>query len=72
MPRQPSPLLVLSAIMLAAGIYATLLGHRVLGRRPGLSFAYDAWHDRHGHRLRRLGPLLILAALLIALGSSGG
>ncbi len=72
MPRDPSPMLALAAMMFAGGAYATLLGHRLVGRRPGQSLAFDAWHARHGHRLRRLGPLLMLAALLIAIGSING
>lgn len=51
-------------ISLFAGVYATLLDHRKVGRRPGESFKYDQWHDLYGRMFRVVGPFLILLSLL--------
>ncbi len=42
------------------GIYATLLGFRVVGKPPGESAKYDEWHARFGKLFRVLGPFVIL------------
>ncbi len=49
-----------SAIPLLGGIYATLLGFRVVGKKPLESLEYDRWHERFGPMLRVLGPLVVL------------
>ena len=55
--------LVSGAIPVIAGVYATLLGFRVVGKPPGLSEKYDAWHNRVGVIFRVLGPLVALFGL---------
>ena len=55
--------LVNAAIPLCGGIYATLLGYRVVGTQPGTSLKSDEWHARFGLMCRIFGPLLILFGL---------
>jgi hypothetical protein len=55
--------LVDGAIPLLGGIYCTLLGFRVVGKPPGASEEYDAWHRRFGTFFRVGGPFLILFGL---------
>ena len=45
------------------GICATLLGYRVIGKRPGESRKSDQWHERHGTAFQVLGPWIILFGL---------
>jgi hypothetical protein len=52
-----------AAIPLFGGIYATLLGFRLVGKKPGVSPKFDEWHDRRGALLRGLGPFLVLFSL---------
>ena len=46
------------------GIYATLMGFRVIGKRPGESVKYDQWYERFGTTFKVLGPLLIAFGLI--------
>jgi hypothetical protein len=55
-----------AAIPFFGGIYATLLGFRVVGKKPGASPKYDEWHSRFGSLLKLLGPLLVLFGLFLA------
>lgn len=57
--------LVDGAIPFFGGIYATLLGFRVLGKKPGVSPKYDEWHRRFGGLMKILGPLLVLFGLFL-------
>lgn len=52
-----------AAIPLVAGIFATMLGARKVGRRPGEDPNSDRWHERWDRSLRILGPLLIAFAV---------
>lgn len=49
-----------STIPIAGGLYGTLLGFRVVGKKPFESLEYDRWHERFGPMFRVLGPLVIL------------
>jgi hypothetical protein len=49
-----------AAIPFFGGAYVTLLGFRVIGKRPGESAKYDVWHERYG-RLFKLGGLALIA-----------
>ena len=49
-------------LTIAIGIYFLLLGYRVIGKRPGLSPKYDAWHARSQ------GFLIFAALLMIGTG----
>lgn len=49
-----------SGIPIAGGIYAKLLGLRIVGPRPGESLKYDQWHKNFGKVYKVLGPLLVL------------
>ncbi|MGE0708653.1 MAG: hypothetical protein AB7N76_12465 [Planctomycetota bacterium] len=51
------------AIPALGGLWATLAGHRLIGKQPGADLRYDDWYERHGNKLRWLGPLLIAFAL---------
>lgn len=63
--------LVDGSIPLLGGVYATLLGHRVLGKKEGEDVKYDAWYERYGGLFKWLGPALILFGILqLALGLS--
>jgi len=59
--------LVNASIPFFGGVYATLLGFRVVGAKPGQSLKSDEWHARFGKLLKVLGPLLILFGLFSAL-----
>lgn len=57
-------LLVDGAIPIVAGLYCTLLGFRVVGKKAGESAKYDEWHARFGKALKIGGPLLIVITLV--------
>jgi hypothetical protein len=59
--------LVEIAIPFFGGLYATLLGARVIGKKPGVSPKYDEWHDRNGGRLKVVGPLLMVVGAVLGL-----
>jgi hypothetical protein len=59
--------LVNGAIPFFGGLYATLLGYRLVGKPRGVDFKYDQWHERFGSMLRILGPVLILFGLFLAI-----
>jgi len=61
--------LVNGAIPFFGGIYATLLGFRVLGKKPGANPKYDEWHNRFGGLLKVLGPFLVLFGLFLGFKS---
>jgi len=56
--------LVDGAIPIAAGVYGTLLGFRVVGRKLGESEKYDRWHARFGKMFKVGGPALILLSVV--------
>ncbi len=47
------------AIWLVVGGYSTLLGFRIVGKKPGEIAKYDAWWNKFGKHLRWAGPLAI-------------
>ncbi len=51
--------LVDGGIPLIGGIYATLIGFRVVGKPLGTSREYDQWHERFGTVLKVCGPMMI-------------
>lgn len=57
--------LVDGAVPFFAGIYATLLGFRVVGKRPGANLKYDEWHHRFGRHARLVGPCLVSYGLFL-------
>jgi hypothetical protein len=61
--------LVDALIPTLGGVYATLLGYRIVGKKPGESFDYDRWHERYGTMLRRFGPLIIVLGIFLAVKS---
>ena len=52
------------SISILGGIYAVLLGYRVLGPKPDINPKYDVWHNQWGKHLKWGGPLLIAFSLV--------
>jgi hypothetical protein len=52
--------LVEGVIPFLGGIYATLLGFRVVGPKPGVNPRTDDWHRRWGRFMRLGGPLIVV------------
>jgi len=50
-------------VPLFGGLYATLLGFRLIGPRPGVSPKYEDLYNRRGKYLKAFGPILILFGL---------
>jgi hypothetical protein len=59
--------LVEGAIPFFGGIYATLLGHRIVGKKPGEDLRYDQWHERFGPMFRILGPFMVIFGIFLAI-----
>ncbi len=59
--------LIESTFLVAMGLYATLLGQRRVGKKPGESFEVDRWHDRNRGALRFGGPIVIALGVFRAL-----
>lgn len=57
--------LIQYGILVLIGIYATLLGHRIAGPRPGKNLKYDVWFEKNGVMFRLVGPLLIGGGLIM-------
>lgn len=55
--------LVEAAIPVLGGLYATLMGFRVVGARSG-DPKYEAWHARIGRHLKWLGPAVMGSGVL--------
>jgi hypothetical protein len=51
--------LINAAIPFLAGVYALLVGFRVVGKKPGADPKFDAWHARFGLILKIVGALAI-------------
>jgi hypothetical protein len=56
--------LVDAGIPLLGGIYATLLGFRVIGKPKGEAPEVDAWHQRYASHLKILGPMVMIFGLV--------
>lgn len=52
-------------IMALGGMWAWMVGVRKVGKPPGLSPEYDAWHERFGGMLRVLGSLVMVGAFIV-------
>ena len=57
--------LVNGAIPVLGGIYATLLGYRVVGKKPGVNAKYDEWHSCYGQLLKVLVPVLVVFGMFL-------
>ena len=57
-------MLIDKGIPFAGGIYMTLLGFRIIGKKPGESDLYDNRLKMAAPILKVCGPLLIVTALL--------
>jgi hypothetical protein len=57
--------LINSGITVAIGIYATGLGYRWFGPKPGESEKHDRWHAAWGTTFKYLGPFLIATAVIL-------
>ena len=49
------------------GIWMTLLGHRLVGKRPGEDLLYDQKLDKICPKLKIIGPVLVLIGILFAI-----
>jgi hypothetical protein len=58
--------LVDGLIPLFGGVVATLLGFRVIGKKPGVDPAYDEKHRRYIQWLKIGGPLLVLFGIAMS------
>lgn len=56
--------LVELAIPLLGGLYATLMGFQIVGRKPSTDLKYLAWQQRWGRHLKWLGPLVMIFGVL--------
>lgn len=52
------------SIPLAAGIYFTLLGHRIVGKKPGIDYKYDDWIEGKTSLFKTLGPIVIIFGVI--------
>ncbi|WP_169978185.1 hypothetical protein [Tautonia rosea] len=59
--------IVEATIPIVAGVFATLLGHRVIGKTPGTDFRWDAWHQQYGMVFKVLGPFMVLFGIFLAI-----
>lgn len=59
--------LVNFGIMVAAGVYATLLGYRKIGQPPGQNQKVDDYHAKWGSVYRTVGPVLIVGGVVLGL-----
>ena len=59
-------------IMFLGGVYATLLGYRILGKKEGVDEKWDAWYAKFGHHFKWLGPSLMFCAVLLELMRHAG
>lgn len=53
------------AISLFGGLYCTLLGFRVLGKKPGQSRDRDQGYNRYGRLMKGLGPAVMIFGLFL-------
>lgn len=69
LPSDLLDLLILccSGIGFLLGIFATLLGYRLIGRKPGQVEAYDKYYARVGKHLKWIGPLIIALCSIVIL-----
>jgi hypothetical protein len=59
--------LVEGGIPFFGGVYATLLGYRLVGKKPGQDARFDERLVKYGRWLRILGPFLVLFGVFAAL-----
>jgi hypothetical protein len=59
--------LITAAITLALGVYAALLGYRVIGPKPGADEKHDRWSERYGQLFRFVGPVLIAVGVVLGI-----
>ena len=52
--------LVERGISLLIAVFALLYGYRVIGKRPGDSFAVDQWHAKWGRMFRVCGWIMLV------------
>ena len=54
-------------VTLFGGLWATLLGHRIVGKKLGEDAKWDAWYKRFGRHLKWLGPAVMVFAVILLL-----
>ena len=58
--------LIEAAVPVGGGLYMTLLAHRIVGKRPGVSPTYDSHMKKWSGVLQICGPLTIVCGILVA------
>jgi hypothetical protein len=58
--------LIKLAVLFGGGLYAVLLGFRVVGRRPGQNLAYDRCHGRYATTFKVSGALMMAVGIVLA------
>jgi hypothetical protein len=56
-----------TVVMMGAGLWIWAIGFRLIGKKPGESIKYDAWHDRYGRFFRYGGPIVMLSGMVTLL-----
>jgi hypothetical protein len=54
-------------IPLSLGVYFTLVGHRLLGKKAGKDYRYDQWHEKFCPMMKVLGPIVALFGVFMIL-----
>ena len=54
------------------GTFVTLIGFRIVGKRPGEDIKYDAWHQRWGRSFKVGGLAVIFFSALTAIARVAG
>jgi hypothetical protein len=57
-------------VSITVGVWMTLVGHRLVPGPGKQGSEHEAWHAQWGKRFRRLGPVLVLIGLLLALADT--
>jgi hypothetical protein len=58
--------LVDKGITVFAGLFFTLMGFRIVGKKPGESASYDEHMSKFGRLYRIVGPMLIIIGVVLA------
>jgi hypothetical protein len=57
--------LIQNGLMVLVGLYMTLIGYKVIGRKPGEHLTCDAWFKRWGWIFKIGGPFVLVANLIV-------
>ncbi len=60
-------IVVESMLVMGVGIYLTLLGYRMVGKRPGEDLLYDQKMEKACPKLKIFGPIIVGGGILIGI-----